>query len=223
MDKNLGKYRFNSTKIIISKNIVSYPEAMKFMEAKVNKIIKKEELDTIWLLNHPSIYTYGTTSKKSDFLKKNSLPLYKTNRGGQITYHGPGQRIAYYMINLNNKKKDIRYFVKILENILIDTLSELNIQSRSYNDRIGIWVTKVNNINLKKEKKIGSIGLRIKKWVTYHGVSINIDNDLSFFKNINPCGIKDYSVTSLKDLGIIIKQNQFDNLLLKYSKKYLEI
>ena len=223
MDKNLGKYGFNSTKIIISKNSINYPYALKFMEAKVQKIIKKEELDTIWLLSHPSIYTYGKTSKKSDFLKKNSIPVYKTDRGGQITYHGPGQRIVYYMINLNNKKKDIKYFVRLLENIIIDTLGELNIQSRSYDDKIGIWVTKVNNKNLKKEKKIGSIGLRIKKWVTYHGVSINIDNDLSFFEYINPCGIKDYSVTSLKDLGITIQQNKFDDLLLKYSKKYIEI
>ena len=223
MDKNLRKYGFNSTKIIISKNSINYPYALKFMEAKVQKIIKKEELDTIWLLSHPSIYTYGKTSKKSDFLKKNSIPVYKTDRGGQITYHGPGQRIVYYMINLNNKKKDIKYFVRLLENIIIDTLGELNIQSRSYDDKIGIWVTKVNNKSLKKEKKIGSIGLRIKKWVTYHGVSINIDNDLSFFEYINPCGIKDYSVTSLKDLGITIQQNKFDDLLLKYSKKYIEI
>ena len=221
MDKNVRNYGFNSTQIIISENSVNYLKAIKYMENRVKDIIENNSSDLIWLLSHPSIYTYGMTSKKSDFLKGTSIPIIRTNRGGQITYHGPGQRIIYFMINLNNKKKDIRNFINILEKIIIKSLLEFNVISESRKDRIGIWVTEVNNKKLEKEKKIGAIGLRIKKWVSYHGISVNINTNLKYFSYINPCGIKKYGVTSLKDLGVIIEEKKFDEVLLKYCKKYL--
>ena len=210
----------NRVETIISKELVDYIDAFKFMEKRVEDIINNKKPELIWFLSHPKIYTSGITSKKEDFLKKPIIPVHKTNRGGQITYHGPGQRIIYLMINLNNKK-DIRYFIKLIEKISIETLREFNIESRSYDNRIGIWVTKLENKFLKKEKKIGSIGIRIKKWVTFHGASFNIYPDLKYFKQINPCGLKNYDMTSLKDLGINASLEDFDNFFIKNLNKYL--
>ena len=205
---------------LISRKNIDYLKATKFMEKRVEDIINKKKIDLIWLLSHPKIYTAGISSNNKDFIKKPTIPVYKTNRGGQITYHGPGQRIVYLMINLN-KKKDLRNFINILEKISIETLKEFNVVSESQNDRIGIWVTKFNNKYLKKEKKIGAIGIRIKRWVSYHGISINVNPDLYYFKQINACGIKNFEVTSLKELGIDIKMEEFDKVLLKKIKKYL--
>jgi len=209
--------------ILSTNDCIDYMKSIRFMENRVNKIIKNKEPELIWLLFHPKIYTYGNTSNKNDFIKKPLIPVYKTNRGGQITYHGPGQRIIYYMINLNNRKKDIRNFINKIEKIAIDTLYELGVVCESRDDRIGIWVTKVNGRKLKKEKKIGSIGIKIKKWITYHGLSININTDLRYFDLINPCGITNYDVTSLKALGINIDIKKFDKILLSKSTKYLKI
>ena len=126
------------------------------------------------------------------------------------------------MINLNNRKRDVRYFVNILEKIMIDTLKEFNIIAKSRNDRIGIWVTKCRNKSLSREKKIGSIGVRIKKWVTYHGISININPNLDYFNFINPCGIKNYPITSLKELGVVSKISDFDEVLIEKSNKFFK-
>jgi len=209
-----------SIETLISRNYIDYLKAIKFMEQRVEGIINKKELELIWLLSHPNIYTVGITSNKKDFIQKPTIPVYKTNRGGKITYHGPGQRIVYLMINLN-KKKDIRYFIKLLEKISIETLKEFNVVSESRKDRIGIWVTKLNNRSLAKEKKIGSIGIRIKKWISYHGISLNVKPNLNYFKYINPCGIKDFESTSLKELGIDVKMEEFDKVLLEKITKYL--
>jgi lipoyl(octanoyl) transferase len=174
---------------------VNYTDALKFLEDRATKINKNESEELIWILEHPPIFTAGTSFNENDILDK-SINITKTSRGGKITWHGPGQLICYLAINLNNRKKDIRNFIKILENSIIKTLTEYDIQS--YNDRknIGIWV----NTNGRSEK-VAAIGIKVKKWIAYHGFSLNIDNDLSNYKKIIPCGIIDKGVTNLKKIN----------------------
>ena len=174
---------------------VNYTDALKFLEDRATKINKNESEELIWILEHPHIFTAGTSFNENDILDK-SINITKTSRGGKITWHGPGQLICYLAINLNNRKKDIRNFIKILENSIIKTLTEYDIQS--YNDRknIGIWV----NTNGRSEK-VAAIGIKVKKWIAYHGFSLNIDNDLSNYKKIIPCGIIDKGVTNLKKIN----------------------
>ena len=174
---------------------VNYTDALKFLEDRATKINKNESEELIWILEHPPIFTAGTSFNENDILDK-SINITKTSRGGKITWHGPGQLICYLAINLNNRKKDIRNFIKILENSIIKTLTEYDIQS--YNDRknIGIWV----NTNGRSEK-VAAIGIKVKKWIAYHGFSLNVDNDLSNYKKIIPCGILDKGVTTLKKIN----------------------
>ena len=174
---------------------VNYIEALKFLEDRAVKINKNEANELIWILEHPSIFTAGTSFSKNDILDK-SINIIKTTRGGKITWHGPGQLICYLVINLNNRKKDIRKFVNILENSIIETLSEYGVKSYSDRKNIGIWV----NRN-KKREKVAAIGIKVKRWIAYHGFSLNISNDLSNYKKIVPCGIKDKSITSLKEIN----------------------
>ena len=214
-----------SDKIIeikISKNNINYEEAVKVMQKRVADIIDKKEKELIWFLNHDHIYTCGTSSNKSEILYKNNVPIINTNRGGKTTYHGPGQRIIYLIIDLNNRKKDVRKFINILESTVICLLKNLQIESTSFSDRVGIWVTKVNGIKLSKEKKIGAIGLRIRKWITYHGLSFNIDPDLTYYNNIQACGLADYSATSLKELGVKLSQKEFDQIFINIFKRKLK-
>ena len=183
--------------IEIKKSIkpVNYIEALKFLEDRAIKINRNEADELIWILEHPSIFTAGTSFNENDILDK-SINIIRTSRGGKITWHGPGQLICYLAINLSKRKKDIRNFVKTLENSIIKSLREYGIES--YNDRknIGIWV----NVNEKREK-VAAIGIKVKKWIAYHGFSLNINNDLSNYKKIIPCGIKDKGVTSLKKIS----------------------
>tara|TARA_B100001029_G_C14895065_1_gene357630 strand:+ start:46 stop:660 length:615 start_codon:yes stop_codon:yes gene_type:complete len=174
---------------------VNYIEALKFLEDRAVKINNNEANELIWILEHPSIFTAGTSFSKNDILDK-SINIIKTTRGGKITWHGPGQLICYLVINLNNRKKDIRKFVNILENSIIETLSEYGVKSYSDRKNIGIWV----NRN-KKREKVAAIGIKVKKWIAYHGFSLNISNDLSNYKKIIPCGIKDKGITSLKKIN----------------------
>ncbi len=184
-------------KIEIKKSIkpVNYLDALKFLEERVAEINKNEANELIWLLEHPSTFTAGTSFNKSDILDK-SIDIIKTSRGGKITWHGPGQLICYLAINLNNRNKDIRKFLNIIENSIILSLKSFGIQSYSDRKNIGIW-TKINN----KEKKVAAIGIKVKKWITYHGFSININNDISNYKKIIPCGIKNKDVTTLKEIN----------------------
>ena len=184
-------------KIEIKKSIkpVNYLDAIKFLEERVDKINKNEANELIWLLEHPSTFTAGTSFNKSDILDK-SIDIIKTSRGGKITWHGPGQLICYLAINLNNRNKDIRKFLNIIENSIILSLKSFGIQSYSDRKNIGIWA-KINN----KEKKVAAIGIKVKKWITYHGFSININNDISNYKKIIPCGIKNRDVTTLKEIN----------------------
>ena len=182
--------------IEIKKSIkpVNYLDALKFLEKRVTEINKSEANELIWILEHPSTFTAGTGFDESDILDK-SIDIIKSSRGGKITWHGPGQLICYLAINLNNRKKDIRKFINIIENSIILSLKSFGINSYSDKKNIGIW-TKVNN----EDKKVGAIGIKVKRWITYHGFSININNDISNYKKIIPCGIKDKSVTTLKKI-----------------------
>ena len=183
--------------IEIKKSIkpVNYLDAVKFLEERVGEINKSEANELIWILEHPSTFTAGTSFNESDILDK-SIDIIKTSRGGKITWHGPGQLICYLVINLNNKKRDIRKFVNIIENSIILSLKSFGINSYSDRKNIGIW-TKVNN----EDKKVGAIGIKVKRWIAYHGFSININNDISNYRKIIPCGIKDKDVTTLKKIN----------------------
>tara|TARA_B100001287_G_C22655048_1_gene517242 strand:- start:1043 stop:1690 length:648 start_codon:yes stop_codon:yes gene_type:complete len=198
--------------------LVNYESSLKFMKSRVETIQQNNERELLWFLNHDHIYTQGTSANNDEIIKLNNVKLIRTNRGGKTTYHGPGQRIIYFLINLNKRKKDIRRFVTIIEESLISFLSNQNIEARSYKDRVGIWVLKSKNVNFEKERKIGAIGIRVSKWVTYHGLSFNINPDMNYYKNIHACGLKGYENTSLKELGIDISQDEFDN---EYKKIFL--
>ena len=207
--------------IKISNENIDYFDALFFMENRVNQIRKKEKNELIWFLNHDHIYTCGASANKNEILTNSKIPVIQTNRGGRTTYHGPGQRIVYFLIDLNNRKKDVRNFVKLIEKSTICFLQELNIIATTYPERVGIWVTKSKNILQPKEKKIGAIGLRIRKWITYHGLSFNINPNLKYYNDIHACGLKDYSATSLQDLNSHISVKQFDKVFLKYFLKEL--
>ena len=190
--------------------LIDYESAFEFMKYRVNSIKNNKQNELLWFLNHDHIYTQGTSAEPNEIINPNKIKLIKTNRGGKTTYHGPGQRIVYFIINLNNRKRDVRRFISIIEKSLIKFLSNYNIEARSFKDRVGIWVIKSKDIKFDKERKIGAIGLRISKWITYHGLSFNIDPDLKLYKNIHSCGLKEYKNTSLKELGIKISTNDFD-------------
>ena len=190
--------------IEIKKSIkpIKYLKALKFLEKRVDKINKKQANELIWILEHPSTFTSGVNFKEGDIIDK-SIKVIKTSRGGKITWHGPGQLICYTLINLNNRNKDIRNFLNIIENSIINSLKTFGVNSYSDRKNIGIW-TKLDN----KEMKIGAIGIKVKRWITYHGFSININNDLSNYNKIVPCGIKNKGMTTLNK----IKKQSYKNL-----------
>ena len=181
---------------------VEYKEAIDFLEKRLVQINQKKTNELIWILEHPSIYTAGTSYNENEILDK-SINVIKTNRGGKITYHGPGQTICYFVIDLNKRKKDIRKFTTTIENTIIQTLKEYQINSFIDHDNIGIWVNHENKI-----KKIAAIGIRVSRWIAYHGFSINVNNNLENYNKIIPCGIKNKSVSSLK----LIKDQNYDEL-----------
>ena len=207
----------------ISDGEVDYNTALEKMDNYVQKIISGEADEKIWLLEHPSLYTAGTSSNKKDLVDPNRFPVFETKRGGQYTYHGPGQRVVYVMLDLNKRGKDVKKFVQNLEAWIIHTLAEFNIVGQSRSGRIGIWVErpdKPQNINgLIEEEKIAAIGIRLRKWITFHGLSINVDPDLRHFQGIVPCGIKEHGVTSLIDLGLPVSMTDLDIALTKSFSK----
>ncbi len=200
----------NQIEIKISNNEINYEKAIMFMESRVESISKNKSKELLWFLNHDHIFTQGTSASIDEILNPNAVKVIQTNRGGKTTYHGPGQRIVYFMLNLNNKKKDIRKFISVIEISVIDFLKNYNVEAKAFKDRVGIWVIKSNKITFDKEKKISAIGLRVKKWVTYHGMSFNINPDLKYYNSIHSCGLKEYKNTSLNELGIKIDQKEFD-------------
>ncbi len=187
---------------------VKYEDALKFMEKRLLEIDQNKSNDLIWILEHEDIYTAGTSFKENEVLDK-SVEIFKTNRGGKITYHGPGQLICYFVINLKKGKKDIRKFISIIEKTIIETLKFYRIDTFPDKDNIGIWYNDNSKI-----KKIAAIGVRVSKWIAYHGFSININNNLEKYNAIIPCGIKDKGVINLKDIK---DQNYKDieNVLIK--------
>ena len=196
----------------ISTNPQDYLECLKNMENRVNQIIENKSDELVWMLNHPTIYTSGSNDNKDDLIDSQSFPVIQTNRGGKYTYHGPGQRVVYLMLNLNNRTKDIKKFVSSIESIIINTLNTFNIEGISLTKHHGVFVKKkIDN----KYYKIASIGLKFKKWVTYHGFSININPNLSRYKGIRPCGLDSEYVTSFDDLGFDIDIEDFDDILVK--------
>ena len=190
--------------IEIKKSIkpVNYLDAIKTLEERVDKLNKNEANELIWILEHPSTFTAGTSYEESEILDK-SINIVKSSRGGKITWHGPGQLICYLVINLNKRKKDIRKFINIIETSIIASLKSFEIKSHSDRKNIGVWI-KNNN----EEMKVAALGIKVKKWISYHGFSININNDISNYNKIIPCGIKNKSVTTLKK----IKKQDYDKL-----------
>ena len=209
----------NKIEIINSRELINYESAIEFMKTRINKIHTNNEDELIWFLEHDHVYTQGTSAKDDEIIKLSNTNIIKTNRGGKTTYHGPGQRVIYFLINLNKRKKDIRKFISIIEESLISFLAVYNVEAKSFKDRVGIWVTKSNNIKFEKEKKIGAIGLRVSKWITYHGLSFNINPDMKYYDNINACGLKNYKNTSLKELNVDINYKEFDK---KFSQIFLK-
>ena len=174
---------------------VKYDVAIKLLEERLLDISNNKKGDLIWILEHEEVYTAGSSYKEDEILNKN-IKLTKTNRGGKITYHGPGQLICYFVIDLKKRKKDIRKFITIIEKTIIETLSAFNIKSSGDPNNIGIWVNEKTNV-----KKVAAIGIRVSKWIAYHGFAINVNNDLKKYQNIIPCGISDKGVTNLKSIN----------------------
>ena len=185
----------------ISDAPVPYDRAVQEMEERVAAIAEGRAPELVWLLEHPPLYTAGTSAEEHDLVEPDRFPVFRTGRGGQYTYHGPGQRVAYVMLDLKRRKPDVRAFVGDLERWLIATLAEFNVTGELREGRVGVWVRRPEK-GLTAEDKIADIGVRIRKWVTFHGVSLNVDPDLDHFTGIVPCGISQHGVTSLADLGI---------------------
>lgn len=182
----------------MSPDPVAYPEAVAAMEARAAAILAGDEPELVWLLQHPPLLTAGTSAQPGDLLQRDRLPVFATGRGGRYTYHGPGQRIGYVLLDLGLRGRDVRRFVAAMESWLIAALARLGVAARQEPGRIGIWVTDAAG----REAKIGAIGVRIRRWVTLHGFSLNVDPDLSHFDAIIPCGIAEHPVTSLRALGL---------------------
>ena len=216
---------------IKSRNPLDYKIALIRMEGIVDKIISGDEQETIWLLEHNEIYTAGTSTKEIHLNNvKGATPIVKTNRGGQLTFHGPGQRIIYLMVNLERFSYDIRKYVSFLEQLIMNTLYEFNITTHRWDKAIGVWTYKSINSKktIKKERqKIASIGIRVRKKISFHGISVNINPNLDFFDKIIPCGLEDSKATSAEDLGVKISYNDFDEVLKinfeKLLKNYIKI
>ncbi|MEJ5217517.1 lipoyl(octanoyl) transferase LipB [Cognatishimia sp. D5M38] len=198
----------------ISDGLTSYEDALAFMEARVDAISRGEADECIWLLEHPPLYTAGTSAQPEDLVDPERFPVYEAKRGGQYTYHGPGQRVAYVMLDLNKRGKDVRQFVHTLEAWVIDTLDSFNVKGEIREGRVGVWVTRpekpLSITGEVAEDKIAAIGIRLRKWVSFHGISINVEPDLEHFTGIVPCGITEHGVTSLVDLGLPVTMEDLD-------------
>ncbi|MEP3429714.1 MAG: lipoyl(octanoyl) transferase LipB [Roseibium sp.] len=196
----------------ISDDLVGYEDAASQMNDHVERIIAGEAREQVWLLEHPPLYTAGTSADDSDLIAPDRFPVYRTGRGGQHTYHGPGQRVAYVMLDLKRRQQDVRAFVSALEAWLINSLWNYHIRGERREDRVGVWVTRPDK-GPHVEDKIAAIGIRLRKWVTFHGISINVEPELEHFTGIVPCGISEHGVTSLVDLGIPVTMPENDSVL----------
>ena len=191
-----------------------YPDAVTFMEARASAIAAGEASECVWLVEHPPLYTAGVSAKTTDLIAPDRFPVFTTARGGQYTYHGPGQRVVYVMLDLNRRKKDVRLFVEALEQWVIDTLWRFNVEGHIRPGRVGVWVErKDKGYEPLTEDKIAAIGIKLRRWVSFHGISLNVEPDLSHFGGIVPCGITEHGVTSLLDLGLPVTMDDVDYAL----------
>ncbi|MEZ5983226.1 MAG: lipoyl(octanoyl) transferase LipB [Parvularculaceae bacterium] len=199
----------------VSSGYVDYDAAVAFMEARVAAIRAGEAEELVWLLEHPPLYTAGTSAKPDDLLNADEFPVYRSSRGGQFTYHGPGQRVAYVMLDLTKRGRDVRAFVGALEAWIIAALAAFNVRGETREDRVGVWVDRTEPGQPPREDKIAAIGVRIRHWVSFHGISFNVEPDLTHFGGIVPCGIATpgYGVTSLVDLGLPVTMDEADAAL----------
>ncbi|NOD45897.1 MULTISPECIES: lipoyl(octanoyl) transferase LipB [unclassified Ruegeria] len=208
----------------ITDGLTSYDDAVAFMEARVAEIARGNAEECVWLLEHPPLYTAGTSAKIEDLTDPDRFPVYESKRGGEYTYHGPGQRVAYVMLDLNKRGRDVRQFVKQLETWVISALAEFNVHGEIRDGRVGVWVRRDDKpltvTGKPAEDKIAAIGLRLRKWVSFHGISINVEPDLEHFSGIVPCGISEYGVTSLVDLGLPVTMADLDAAL---EKTFLDV
>ncbi len=198
----------------ISDKLVDYETAVSEMETRAAEIAAGTADEMIWLLEHPPLYTAGTSAKPADLKDANRFPVYPSKRGGQYTYHGPGQRVAYVMLDVGKRGHDVRKFVQDLEHWVIATLAEFNLTGHIRDGRVGVWIERSDKpltiTGKVAEDKIAAIGIRLRKWVSFHGISINVEPDLSHFDGIVPCGITEYGVTSLVDLGLPVTMDDLD-------------
>jgi lipoyl(octanoyl) transferase len=204
---------------LVSKGLTPYPAALAHMEKRVAGILDGTAGEQIWLVEHPPMYTAGTSAKQEDLKAPDMFDVFESRRGGEYTYHGPGQRVAYAMLDLNKRGRDVRAYVGNLEAWVINTLADFNIKAGSRQGRVGVWVDRPDRPALPDgriaEDKIAAIGVRIRRWVTFHGIAINVEPDLSHYSGIVPCGIADYGVTSLVDLGIPATMEDLDLALMR--------
>jgi len=196
----------------VSSAPVGYEEAVAFMEARVAAIAAGEASEMVWLLEHPPLYTAGVSSKDEDLLDAGRFPVHRTGRGGQFTYHGPGQRVAYVMLDLNRRGRDVRAFVRGLEQWIIGALDRFGVEADVRDGRVGVWVER-KGPGWSREDKIAAIGVKVRRWVSFHGISLNVEPDLSHFGGIVPCGIAEHGVTSLVDLGVLATMDEADDAL----------
>ena len=196
----------------VSKGRVDYAGAEAFMEARVAAIAAGEADEMVWLLEHPPLYTAGVSARDEDLLDAGRFPVHRTGRGGQFTYHGPGQRVAYVMLDLDKRGRDVRAFVRGLEGWLIEALDAFGVAAGVREGRVGVWVER-KGAGWAREDKIAAIGVKVRKWVTFHGISMNVEPDLDHFAGIVPCGIQQHGVTSLVDLGVPATMDEADGAL----------
>ena len=199
---------------VVAPSPVPYPEALAFMEARVAAIHAGEAREMVWLVEHPPLYTAGVSAKREDLIAPDRFEVFDAGRGGQYTYHGPGQRVVYVMLDLNQRQKDVRAFVQALEHWIIDTLWRFNVEGHIRDGRVGVWVErKDKGYEPLNEDKIAAIGIKLRRWVSFHGISLNVEPDLSHFEGIVPCGITEHGVTSLLDLGLPVTMDDVDYAL----------
>jgi lipoyl(octanoyl) transferase len=203
----------------ISPGLTPYADALALMEARVNDIAQGTAPELIWLVEHPPLYTAGTSAKPADLVDPDRFPVFEARRGGEYTYHGPGQRVVYVMLDVGKRGRDVRKFVADLEGWIIATLDQFNVKGERRKGRVGVWVMRDDKplpaAGAKPEDKIAALGIRLRKWVSFHGLSINVEPDLSHFTGIVPCGISEHGVTSLVDLGLPVTMDDVDVALRK--------
>lgn len=197
---------------VVAEGLTGYDEAVAEMEARAALIADGKARERVWLVEHPPLYTAGTSARDEDLIAPERFPVFRSGRGGQFTYHGPGQRVAYVMLDLKRRQPDLRRFVAALESWLIAALGDFNIRGERREDRVGVWVRRPEK-GPQTEDKIAAIGIRVRRWVSFHGISLNVEPELSHFDGIVPCGVSQHGVTSLVDLGLPVTMPEVDSVL----------